>query len=411
MSGDDIKEAIERLRWFGRQIVRQFLELGLMESAGALTYTTLFAVVPLMTVAYTMMSVLPAFSGVGEQVQEFIFRNFVPESSSMVKETLTEFSNQARELTFFGIAFLVVTAFLMLVTIEKAFNVIWHVAEPRRGLQRFLVYWGVLTCGPPLVAGGLLISSYLISAPLVVDIDTFGVRETVLGYLPVVLSATGFTVLYAAVPNCHVPFRHAVLGGLLTMLSFEAAKKLFALIVANSSLTVIYGAFAAVPLFLIWLYLVWVLILAGAIFVRTLSLTREISASDREPLLLKCVRVLSILYSAHMEGRAVTDQEINEAVAMTREQRDAVFEVLGQMKLVTQTEDERLTLGRSLKGVTLWSLYQELPNGVDTGSMRSAADLKPVVERLEAFAKFGVDHLSQTLEELFDRETQEVEAA
>ena len=149
MSGDDIKEAIERVRWFGRQIGRQFLELGLMQSAGALTYTTLFAVVPLMTVAYTMMSVLPAFSGVGEQVQEFIFRNFVPESSSLVKETLTEFSSQARQLTFFGIAFLVVTAFMMLVTIEKSFNVIWHVAEPRRGLQRFLVYWGVLTVGRP----------------------------------------------------------------------------------------------------------------------------------------------------------------------------------------------------------------------------------------------------------------------
>ena len=404
MSGDDIKEAIERVRWFGRQIARQFLELGLMESAAALTYTTLFAVVPLMTVAYTMMSVLPTFSGVGEQVQEFVFRNFVPESSSMVKDTLTEFSNQARQLTFFGIAFLVVTAFMMLVTIEKSFNVIWHVAEPRRGLQRFLVYWGVLTCGPPLVAGGLLISSYLISAPLVADMDTFGLRETVLSYLPVLLSTAGFTVLYAAVPNCHVPFRHALLGGLLTMLSFEAAKKVFTVIVANSSLTVIYGAFAAVPLFLIWLYLVWVLILAGAIFVRTLSLTREPGASETEPLLLKCVRVLSILYEGHMEGRAVTDQEINEAVAMTREQRDAVFEVLSDMKLVTQTEDERLTLGRSLKAVTLWSLYQELPNGVDAGAMRSASDLKPVVERLEAFAEYGINHLSQTLEELFDGE-------
>ncbi len=121
----------------------------------------------------------------GQQIQAFVFENFVPASSAVVQERLDDFSHQARELTIAGFAFLLVTAFMMLVTMEKAFNEIWQVAEPRRGMQRFLVYWGVLTCGPPLVVAGLLVSSYLISLPLITNADTATARQAVLGWLPV----------------------------------------------------------------------------------------------------------------------------------------------------------------------------------------------------------------------------------
>ncbi|TDJ22669.1 MAG: YihY family inner membrane protein [Gammaproteobacteria bacterium] len=389
------------IRWFLGQIGEQFVENGLLNSAAALTYTTLFAVVPLMTVGYVILSVLPAFSGVSEQIQNFVFDNFVPESSALIQDTLNDFASQARGLTLAGVAFLIITAFLMLVTMEQAFNRIWQVTQPRRGLPRFLVYWGVLTCGPPLLAAGLLISSYLISLPLVSDIDAFGLRETLLGFVPVLFSVAGFTILYYAMPNCHVPFRHALVGGVLTMLLFEGAKWVFAEVVSNSSMALIYGTFAAVPLFLTWIYLVWALILASAIFVRTLALERGETESDGEPLLVKAARVLNLLYQAHMRGEAVTDAQITKVVNLTREERRVVFGVLEQMNLLSHTDQKEHALGRNLKSVTLWDLYQRLPGGLEPDLIVTTDDLGRLCVPLKDFVDFGADHLSKSLDELF----------
>jgi membrane protein len=389
------------VRWFLEQIVVQFVEHGLPTSAAALTYTTLFAVVPLMTVGYVILSVLPAFSGVSDQIQSFVFENFVPESSALIQDRLNDFSSQARGLTLAGVAFLIITAFLMLVTMEQTFNRIWQVTQPRRGLPRFLVYWGVLTCGPPLLAGGLLVSSYLISLPLVSDIDTFGLRETVLGFVPVIFSVAGFTILYYAMPNCHVPFRHALVGGFVTMLLFEGAKWVFTAVVSNSGMALIYGTFAAVPLFLTWIYLVWALILASAIFVRTLALERGETESDGEPLLVKAARVLNLLYQAHMRGEAVTDVDITKTVNLTREERKLVFEVLEQMNLLSATEQKDYVLGRNLKSVTLWDLYQRLPQGLEPDRIVTTDDLQKLCVPLKDFVEFGLDRLSKNLDELF----------
>lgn len=389
------------IRWFLGQIGEQFVENGLLNSAAALTYTTLFAVVPLMTVGYVILSVLPAFSGVSEQIQNFVFDNFVPESSALIQDTLNDFASQARGLTLAGVAFLIITAFLMLVTMEQAFNRIWQVTQPRRGLPRFLVYWGVLTCGPPLLAAGLLISSYLISLPLVSDIDASGLRETLLGFVPVLFSVAGFTILYYAMPNCHVPFRHALVGGVLTMLLFEGAKWVFAEVVSNSSMALIYGTFAAVPLFLTWIYLVWALILASAIFVRTLALERGETESDGEPLLVKAARVLNLLYQAHMRGEAVTDAQITKVVNLTREERRVVFGVLEQMNLLSHTDQKEHALGRNLKSVTLWDLYQRLPGGLEPDLIVTTDDLGRLCVPLKDFVDFGADHLSKSLDELF----------
>ena len=386
------------IRWFLEQIAEQFVANGLPTSAAALTYTTLFAVVPLMTVGYVILSVLPAFAGVGEQIQNFVFDNFVPESSALIQDRLNDFSSQARGLTLAGVAFLIITAFLMLVTVEQTFNRIWQVTQPRRGLPRFLVYWGVLTCGPPLLAGGLLVSSYLISLPLVSDIDAVAV----LGVVPILFSVAGFTILYYAMPNCHVPFRHALVGGVMTMVLFEGAKWVFKEVVSNSGMALIYGTFAAVPLFLTWIYLVWALILASAIFVRTLALERGETESDGEPLLVKAARILNLLYQAHMRGDAVTDVEITKAVNLTRDERRIVFDVLEQMNLFSYTDQKDYILGRNLKSITLWALYQRLPQGLEPDRIVTTDEVAKLCAPLKDFVEFGVDRLSKSLDELFE---------
>ena len=396
-----LSNALASLQWFRRQIVAQFAAHGLTKSAAALTYTTLFAVVPLTTVAYSFLSVLPDFAHVGERVQAYVFQNFVPESSAVVRERLSAFSEQARQLSVLGTIFLVATAFLTLVTVEKAFNSIWNVAESRRGLQRFLTYWGVLTCGPLLVVGGLLISSYLISLPLVADIDTIGAREKLLGYLPMLLSATGFTVLYSAVPNCYVPFRNALLGGIASMVVFEAAKRGFGWAVAHSNLQLIYGTFAAVPLFLVWIYFFWVVVLSGAIVVRTLSLPRDPADARQEPQLILCLRVLKLLNAAHREGRTVTETELGKTVVMRVADRDRVIQVLNAMDLVVHTAHGGLMLARDLRRVTLLDLYRRLPDDVDVERLDRVEGLDRAVARLKSFAGASNESLAVDLDRLY----------
>ena len=405
-----LANVIVQVRWFFAQIVAQFGAHGLLNSAAALTYTTLFAVVPLMTVSYTILSMFPDFSTVGQQIQTFVFENFVPSSSAIVQERLSDFSSQARELTIAGSGLLFVTAFLMLVSIERAFNEIWQVVEPRRGLQRFFAYWGVLTFGPPLVIAGLLVSSYLISLPLIADADTVGARQTLLGYLPWVFSTAGFTVLFFAMPNCRVRIRDALIGGIVTTIFFEAAKRLFTTIVANANMQLIYGTFAVVPLFLTWLFLVWILILSGAIIVRTLGLERDDVESDGAPMLVQCIRVLAFLQRAHVEGRSVTRKDLNGAVKMSRIDRAEVFSVLAEFKLLSGGDGDTVLLGRDLRGISLYDLYQRLPDGIDSQRLANVHDLPRLIAPLSDVARYGARHLTVDLDSILNDTADEAHA-
>jgi membrane protein len=389
-----------RLLWYLQQMVKQFLDHDCPARAGALTYTTLFAVVPMMTVAYAMFSIFPAYEGVGQRVEEFVFNNLVPSSSSAVQGYLVEFSDRARGLGAAGFAFLFVTTFMLLLTIEGTFNTIWQITEPRKGLQRFLVYWGVMSLGPSMIVGAILISVYLTSLPLLTDLDVFGVDSVSLGYLPLILTWLGFTVLFYAVPNTQVLFRHALAGGLLTMLALEVAKQLANLVVANSSVSSIYGAFAAVPFFLTWLYMVWVLVLSGAIFVRTLALVPEVGSEPSEPTLVKCARVMQVLYRSHLEGNGVTDKDIEEAVLMTRDERERIMRALMELRVLRQAGDVWI-LGRSLKALTLWDLYRALPDGLELSRLERINDMEQVVEPLKSLVQFGSNQMAISLDTVF----------
>ena len=149
---EHLRANLARLNAFVRYVAARFFDNGGTQTAAALTYTTLFAVVPLMTVTYSLLSAVDAFDGVNDKIQDFVFQNFLPATGMVVQEKLGEFSSQARELTAIGFLFLIVTAFMMLVSVETAFNRIWSVREPRRGMSRFLLYWGIQTLSPLLLA-------------------------------------------------------------------------------------------------------------------------------------------------------------------------------------------------------------------------------------------------------------------
>lgn len=395
---DRLRSALQTVRWFAGEVVRQFVRHQCLNGAAVLTFTTLLALVPLMTVTYVMLSAFPELANISNAIEGFLFEHFVPQASATLVEKLAQFSDRATELGVVSFALLLLAAFLALVRIESVFNAIWGVPVPRTGMQRLLVHWTALTFGPPLLVGALLATSYLYALPLVMDLDAWGLRERLLTVAPDIAVVAAFTFLYYAVPNTRVYISHALIGGVLAALLFEAAQWVFAAFVVRSSTAVVYGTFAAAPFFLIWLYLVWTMALGGAVFVRTLSLPRA-SHGDRQPRLLQCIRALAVLRAAHLQGEAVTAPALGNAAGLHDADREEVFRALAAERLVRQTDGGLLTLGRSLHTVTLLDLYRRLPEALESQRLHGAQDMPEVARRLRAVAELGERDLAVSLEE------------
>jgi membrane protein len=248
-------------------IIARFDEQNCLTIAGSLTFTSLLALVPAMTVIYLGLAFLPAYAALATQSEDFIFENFIPSSSLLVQEKLTEFAGRAEGLTELGLLGLALTTLMLLLTIERHFNAIWQVDKPKWTLARVLLLIVLLTIGPALVLTGISVSTYLLSLPLLATVDIIGIAPLALNHLPTLCLFVVFSCLFAFVPNAVVGAREALLGGVLTTLAFKMAFALFAWFSQYFVYNVIYGALAVLPVFLLWLFLVWVIVLLGAIFV------------------------------------------------------------------------------------------------------------------------------------------------
>lgn len=198
-----------RLRW----IVARFDEQSCLTIAGSLTFTSLLALVPAMTVVYLGLAFLPAYAALATQAEDFIFENFIPSSSLLVQEKLAEFAGRAEGLTELGLLGLALTTLMLLLTIERHFNAIWQVEKPKWTLARVLLLALLLTIGPALVLTGISVSTYLLSLPLLATVDIIGIAPLALNHLPTLCLFAVFSCLFAFVPNAVVGAREALLGG------------------------------------------------------------------------------------------------------------------------------------------------------------------------------------------------------
>ncbi|MFT7246789.1 MAG: membrane protein [Candidatus Azotimanducaceae bacterium] len=351
---------VPRYTWrFVSHLVERYVEDRCQATAAALTYQTLFAVVPLLTVMYAIFNAFEAFSGLSDMVEGFVFDNVVPENVVVLQDYLRDFSTQARNLGAPSLAFLGVTAFLMLFTIERTFNDIWRVREPRQGFQRFLMYWAVLSLGPILVGVGFAISTYIMSLPLITGMTDY---TGALRYVPIFLSASMFTLMYVAVPNCAVSFKHAVVGGIIVAMAFEMAKYLFGFVMSRSSFELIYGAFAAVPLFLLWIYISWTIVLMGAELVKGLGVFRPDGGVTIEAPLFQIVIILEMFYRAHQLGEVVLEEDVRaQGARIDLERWNDYRQCLVELGLIRGVDKGGLVLAKDLSEVSLWDLYQLLP--------------------------------------------------
>ena len=331
---------------FVGHLVRRYRDDECQTSAAALTYVTLFAVVPLLTLTFAAFSLVPALGETGERIQGLILGLLMPASNPEVGEYLFKFSSQARSLSAAGGLILVVTALFTLRTIERTFNRIWGVVDNRSGLSGFLLYWAVLTLGPILIGAGLLMHTYLVAFQALVDeLDVLGITALVLEYLPWLLTWAAFTLLFTAVPNARVPVRYGAIGGLVTAALFETAKFLFGAMVTNSNYYTIYGAFAALPLFLVWIHLCWMIVLGGAEFTRALetfgSQRRVESMSDLLAMVVACI----LCARAQRSGQTVRDRDVLAAGVPDAQWR-RLRERLRQHRILARTTGGAYVLAR-----------------------------------------------------------------
>ena len=255
---------------------RRLTEERLPQVAGSLTFTTTLALVPLLTIVLAIFTTFPVFSSFRASLEGYFVQTVMPKGiANTIIGNLTQFASKATRLSAVGAVALMFTSSAMMATVERAFNQIWRVKRKRPLAQRVLMYWALLTLGPLLFGLSLTVTSQLFLA-------TSGVMATVpllgaLFYTAVSLALTtgAYTLLYMAVPHRFVDWRDAVWGGLVAAVAFEIAKRLFGVFIKQfPNYTIIYGALAALPLFLLWMYLSWMITLVGALITAALPVVK-----------------------------------------------------------------------------------------------------------------------------------------
>ena len=248
-------------------IVRRGREQRLAQAAGGLTFTTVMSVVPLLAVSFAVFARNPSWRPAGESIREHLLRGLLPpDIARIVLKHLSQFAGNASGVTWLGFGVLVVSALAMLLSVENTLNRIWQVKKSRPVLRRLALYLALLLAGPVAIGGSLWATSYLVSASDAWAESAPGWLPHALNYGPIVLAAIGFACLFRFVPNAPVRRRDALVGGLLAGIAFEFGKRGFAIYLANvPTYRTIYGAFAPLLAFLVWVYYSWFVTLAAAL--------------------------------------------------------------------------------------------------------------------------------------------------
>ncbi len=253
------------LRFISR-IIHRFIKDKCIQRASALGYASLLAIVPLVVLGFSVFTSFQAFDTISSHVRDALLEYLIPTSQQAVQSYLGNVTDKAGALSIFGILGLLITATALLNTMEEAFNDIWRISRKRPLLSKFITFWSLLTLSPILIGASISITSYFAALPIIQNVaEGASAIRHVPFLIPWLISSSAMTALYMALPNAHVPMRHAIIGGMVAGVLFEIAKLGFTFYVTElANYEKIYGALGTLPVFLVWLYLVWVLVLIGA---------------------------------------------------------------------------------------------------------------------------------------------------
>ncbi|MGH8762919.1 MAG: YihY family inner membrane protein [Nitrosospira sp.] len=329
---------------FARYVLVRFLQHNCSEVAASLTFTTLLSLVPLITIALSVVAAFPAFTEYSNQIKYFILTTMVPEAANKVIAVYVQkFADNAVQLTAIGTAFLGVTALALMFTIDKALNAIWRVTRLRPFLHRLLIYWAILTIGPLLIGASLSLTSWLIGISMGLTQDIPGINVALLQLVPLLLTSIAFSIPYLIVPNRRVAWRHAITGGIAAAAGFEAMKQGFAFYITNfPTYQAVYGAFAILPIFLLWIYLSWLMVLLGAVIAASLSSwqfgewRRDPTAQGKQ--FFDALRLLQVLGEAFKNGRIETYSSLHKHLTLSFEEIEQILELMNRANLVRQVK-------------------------------------------------------------------------
>ena len=373
---------MERTTWrnlweFGLAVARRFFEDRSTQTAGSLTYTSLLSLVPLLTVALALSTAFPVFDTVVGTLQEYVLENVLPEADglSALADQINSFTERAGRLTAIGITGLALTGVLLMMTIDDSLNRIFRVRRRRPLGLRLLTYWAVITLGPLLVGGSLSVTSYLVG----VSAGWLEMESAVrypLGVLPFVMTCGAFALLYIFVPHRHVEWRHGLVGALFAAIAFEIAKRGFAFYISHfPTYAFIYGTFATILIFLVWLYVSWTVVLLGATLTAMLPSWRNIAAElNRVPgrELAEALDVLGALAKAQAEGRVMPVARLARETGMLPYRAEMILERAVALGWVAKAEKDNWLLSRDADSIKVDDVYRAFVYDAESGGVTDA---------------------------------------
>lgn len=345
---NELVETLQRWPWLdtAKTLRERFREDRLGLTASSLTFTTLIALVPLVTVMLAIFSAFPMFASFQTALEKYFLQALVPDGiAKPVLSALTQFAAKAARLGGVGLGLLVITALALMLTIDRALNAIWRVRRPRRIAKRVLVYWGGLTLGPLLLGISLSLTSWVLTASQGIVGTLPGGVAMLLNIVEFALLALGMAALYHYVPHTHVRWRHALAGGVFVAVGIEVAKRLLAWYVGTMpTISAVYGAFAAVPILLLWIYVGWLIVLWGAVIAAYApSLSMRVARMPTAPghrfsLALSVIGALARAKSGSARGLAL--HELAAALGTDPLQVEPVVDTLAAMDWVARLDEE-----------------------------------------------------------------------
>lgn len=357
---------------FGLYVFNRFVEDRGWRMAAGLSYTSLLAIVPLTAIAFSMLAAFPVFESAKDQFQDAVFANLLPDSADAMRAYFDGFVQNTASLSAVGIVALALTAVLLLGTIEADINTVFRVQRPRGLASKLLVFWAMITLGPLLLGASFSLSTYFFAATEWMGVDILaGPLGFVTASVPTLIIIVLFTVFYFAIPNRPVRVTTALVGGIASGLLFALLRKGFGWYVATfPTYQNVYGALSVIPIFLIWMYLSWTVVILGGVLTASVSDWRNSGGkpggADLRPgqRTVMALRVLAILFEASRSGRRVRRQDLLEEVGGSEAALDQVVGLLQEADFVDQSARGGWVLTRDLETATLHQLGHAMRLGI-----------------------------------------------
>ena len=348
---------LSRLRDLWRFMQRRLSEEQVHQVAGSLTFTTVLAVVPVMTIAFAIFTTFPLFNTFRDALEAYFVQSLMPRGvTNTILDNLSLFAAKANRLSAVGAVTLVLTAIMMFAIVDRSLNRIWRVKTPRSFTQSLIVYWAIMTLGPLLIGASLSLTTIVspVASTLAQQLPWMGTVAAI--SVSLMLMTMFFGLLYLIVPNRLVDWRDALIGGLVAAIAFEMTNRGFAFFITKfPSYRVIYGALAAVPIFLVWVYLFWLITLLGAVLAVALPVVKH-ERWWHKPVpggeFIDAMSVLQVLVHAHQHQGVISLLSIRSKTRLGFDEAESLLQRLleagwvGRVEVVKNKASRWLQLAR-----------------------------------------------------------------